>query len=94
MRKARVLVSLRRRVAAVRQGDYHGLWSELRDSAEAAGAHAWRFSASGDAALFLEFLEFGAGADPRSQPRVRELLARLESEAGVAAAEEWRELPE
>lgn len=79
-------------MAPERQPGYHAAWADLHHAAVAQGAHAWRFSALDDPDLFLEFLEFRAGSDPRADPEVRALLILLDTHWGSAAAEEWREV--
>jgi hypothetical protein len=86
----RHLISLRRRIGADQHAAYDAAWHHLRDAAVARGAHAWRFRSAADATEFLEFLEFRAGADPRSHTPVRDALAALDRLA-PASPEEWRE---
>ena len=92
MSGARRLVSTRRRVGAAQRDGYHTLWGELHGRATALGAHAWRFAAAAEPELFLEFLEFRAGSDPRADAAVDALLRRMDAEAGTSQAEEWDEV--
>jgi hypothetical protein len=87
----RRLLSVRRQVPVDRSQSYQSLWTALAAAATAGGAHAWRFVSSIDAESHLEFLEFGAGADPREAGEVRMLIDRLEAEAGASTVEEWIE---
>ena len=89
MKSERRLVSLRRRVPADRVPSYQALWAALAATVTPLQAHAWRFVSPQDPELHLEFLEFGATADPRAAGDVRDLLARMETEAGVSTTEEW-----
>jgi hypothetical protein len=74
-----------------RSQSYQSLWTALAAAATTGGAHAWRFVSSIDAETHLEFLEFGADADPREDGDVRMLIERLETEAGASTVEEWIE---
>lgn len=89
MTAERRLVSLRRRVPAERDPTYRTLWATLVAAVTPLEAHAWRFVSPEDPELHLEFLEFRASADPRAAGDVRDLLARMESEAGDSITEEW-----
>ena len=87
----RRLVSLKREVAAAAAELYDEIWAGIVAAATATGAHAWRFSAASDPTLRLEFLEFKAGADPRSATEAGALLGRLDREIAPAIVEEWLE---
>lgn len=89
MRGPRRLISLRREVAAAEDAEYAALWQALAAEVEARGAHAWRFTAADRPELRLEFLEFAAGADPRSAPAVADALRDLDQRIGAAAVEVW-----
>ena len=85
----RSLVSQRRVVTPEQRRGYDDGWEELTRAVEALGAHAWRFVSANNPALFMEFLEFRADADPRGDSAVRESLRRLDREAAPAEVEEW-----
>lgn len=89
MKAERRLVSLRRRVPSDRDASYRTLWASLAARVTPLEAHAWRFVSPQDPELHLEFLEFKASADPRAARDVRDLLARMETEAGGSITEEW-----
>lgn len=84
----RVLVSIRRSVDEPHRQRYEEAWHALADAARAVGAHAWRFRSEREPNLFVEFLEFGAGADPRDDPTVEQALEGLDT-IGKGASEVW-----
>lgn len=84
----RGLVSIRRRVEEDQGVSYEEAWRRLAETVGARGAHAWRFRSEQDPALFVEFLEFGAGADPRDDPSVARALEALEM-IGRGDSEGW-----
>ncbi len=92
----RRLVSVRRRVPRERWSEYDAAWARLHRAATARGAHAWRFVSGERENLYIEFLEFAAGSDPRSDPEAAAALADLQKSFGdappSAAVEEWREV--
>lgn len=95
----RHLVSTRRQVPAERRAEYNAAWERLHRSATAQGAHAWRFISAKRDDLFLEFLEFAAGADPRDRSETMAALDHLGTSFGTPPppadpAEEWREVSE
>ena len=93
MTTTRVLISMRRRPGAEDSARYEEAWGELRAAAQAWKAHAWRFRAADDDGLFMEFLEFRAADDPRSDQRVADALSRLERIA-IGTVEEWMDAEE
>ena len=84
----RKLVSIRRRLEPDQGARYEEAWRRLAAAVTARGAHAWRFRSGQDAALFVEFLEFGTGADPREDAVVLEALESLEI-IGSGVSEDW-----
>jgi hypothetical protein len=91
VKEPRRLVSTRRSVPAARRAAYDALWTRVQAAASARDAHAWRFASAEREDLFLEFLEFAAGSDPRASPALSAPLARLEAEF-AGGSEEWTEL--
>lgn len=85
----RRLISTRRRVPAERQGDYLAVWRRVEQAVDPLDAHAWIFRAASDPSLFIEFLEFRGGVDPREVDAVADALGRLDRIGGYADAEEW-----
>ena len=79
---SRTLISIERRVENEQSSHYETAWAKFRESAVARGAKAWRFRSAGDESLYLEFLEFKAGADPRGAPEIQGCTATLD---GIAA---------
>jgi hypothetical protein len=88
---ARRLLCTRRTVDPARRTAYDAAWSDLQAAVRARGAHAWRFVAEPRPDLFLEFLEFAAGSDPRATPAIAAALDALDREFGTGATDEWRE---
>lgn len=84
----RCLVSIIRELPASRLPTYEGAWSTLEAAVTATGAHAWRFRSDTRPDRFIEFLEFGAGQDPRDLPDITAHLAALERVA-PGLTEEW-----
>jgi nitroreductase len=89
--KSRRLVSTRRKLTHVQADDYDAAWSALHAAATRHGAHAWRFASAAYPSLYLEFLEFAAGADPRSEPDVSRATNALDALA-PGQSDEWDEL--
>jgi len=85
---SRGLMSIVREVPEGRRTEYDRRWYTLRDASVASGAHAWRFVAESNPGRFIEFLEFGAGADPTEEPAAREALGALDA-AFPGDAERW-----
>jgi hypothetical protein len=86
---ARHLLSIRRVVREELQELCDQAWARLAEAAAANGANAWRFRSVTDANLQLEFLEYKAARDPRSDPAIDAALQTLERLAPAAAVEEW-----
>ena len=84
----RKLVSVRRRIDSADSARYEELWTQLVAAVRERGAHAWRFRSELDDAFFIEFLEFGAGADPRQSPAVSGALEALDG-MGAGMLEGW-----
>ena len=89
---ARHLVSQTRPVPISARAGYDALWERLREAATAAGAHAWRFQSTVHPDRYLEFLEFAAERDPRTDATVVAPLLALDRDLGPAGTEEWVEL--
>ena len=89
---ARHLVSQTRSVPISARAVYDALWERVRESATALGAHAWRFQSTIHPDRYLEFLEFAAERDPRTDASVAAPLLALDRDLGPAEAEEWVEL--
>jgi hypothetical protein len=95
--KTRTLISTRRLVPPPRREEYDAAWERAQSAAVARGAHAWRFASSTRSDLFLEFLEFAAGEDPRADPGLATALAQLGREfpsppPAADPTEEWTEV--
>lgn len=88
----RRLIETRRVLSGGRRRQYDRAWADLRDAVAEAGAHAWRFRSAADPQLHIEYLEFGAGNDPRSVPGIDERLRDLEDIA-PGIMEEWIDAP-
>jgi hypothetical protein len=84
----RRLVSVRRTVPDAETDRYLAAWERLAGLVQATGGHAWGFRSVRDEALRIEFLEFRAGADPRTEAAVREAAEALE-EISRGLSEEW-----
>ena len=96
--RERRLLSIRRAVPAARRAEYEAAWARLHAAATGRGAHAWRFRSARVPGLYLEFLEFGAGADLRADPDAQAALRALdaafaEPHPAPEAQEEWIEIP-
>jgi hypothetical protein len=91
---ARRLVCIRRTVAPPRRADYDAGWAGLQAAVQARGAHAWRFRSDPRPDLYLEFLEFAPGADPRDEPGVAAALRALDAAFGPGSVDEWRNADE
>lgn len=92
----RILISTHRTVTRSRREAYDRAWHLLRARATAIGVHAWRFSSTERAGVFIEFLEFADGFDPRSDAGVKQAVDALESAFNVDASsvqgrEVWHE---
>jgi hypothetical protein len=88
MTVGRRLVVVRRKVRLEAASEYDARWSRFRDMARGAGAKAWRFRSISDPALYVEFLEFAEGSDPRGLAELASATAALDA-AGAGAEEEW-----
>lgn len=93
----RRLVSIRRRVPTAKLEEYLTLWLQMRLAAKARGAHAWNFVSADVPELYLEFLEFGAESDIRSDPEVLAVIKSLHEAFGEPypapqTLEEWVEI--
>jgi hypothetical protein len=84
----RRLVSTERRVPRTAEDRYDAAWTGVLAAASARSAHAWRFRSAGEEGLFVEFLEFRAGADPREDPPLRRALDELER-ISAGLTREW-----
>lgn len=93
----RRLVSIRRHVPTAQLETYLTLWIQLRVAAQASGAHAWNFVSADVPEVYLEFLEFGAESDIRSDPGVLGAIKALHEAFGEPypppqTLEEWVEI--
>jgi hypothetical protein len=88
MMASRTLLAVERRVPEATWSGYELGWRRFVVAATAAGAKAWRFRSAQNAELFMEFLEFDAGADPRREGEVSAAGVDLES-FGSSRSEEW-----
>lgn len=98
MAENRRLVSIRRLVPQDRIPEYVELWAALHLAATARGAHAWSFVSADHPDVFLEFLEFGAASDVRSDPATVAAIQALHEGFGdpypaPKTLEEWVALP-
>ena len=96
--KPRRLVSIRRHVPSDRIPEYAELWAALHHAASARGAHAWAFASADHRDTYLEFLEFGADSDVRSDVTVVAAIQALHEKFGEPyptprTLEEWVALP-
>jgi hypothetical protein len=94
----RRLVSIRRYVPPEKREAYAGAWLALRTAATAQGAHAWHFLSADVPDVYLEFLEFGAESDVRSDAATVEAIRALHEQFGQPypppnTIEEWVEIP-
>jgi hypothetical protein len=85
----RLLVSRRRSVPAPLAEAYAAAWDRLREAADAAGAHAWRFRPAGGGDDHLEFLECRAGSTALASAALRAALDDLDAVAPASEPEEW-----
>jgi hypothetical protein len=88
---ARLLLTRVRTVPPSSRAAYDSRWEELRRSATARGAHAWRFLSTILPDRYVEFLEFAHDADPRTDPDVAGAARRLDLGFPAEEAGEWRE---
>lgn len=89
----RKLISIRRRVPETESALYEAAWAALAAPVRDRGAHAWRFRGETDRLLFIEFLEFADGVDPRDDDAVRAALDELER-IGAGNSEGWLDAEE
>lgn len=94
----RRLVSIRRYVPTERIPEYAEAWAALHNAATARGAHAWAFASADHRDVYVEFLEFGAESDVRSDPGVVAAIQVLHEKFGEPypaprTLEEWVALP-
>lgn len=94
----RRLVSIRRLVPSDRIPEYAELWAALHHAAKLRGAHAWAFASADHRDTYMEFLEFGADSDVRSDEKVVAAIQALHEKFGDAypaprTLEEWVALP-
>ncbi len=90
----RILTSTRRSAPPARQREYDAAWLRIQQIAATLDTRAWRFQAVNEPGLFLEFLEFAAGSDPRLEPALRDALRAMDAVfPPVSAAELWAENP-
>jgi hypothetical protein len=94
----RRLVSIRRYVPADRIPEYAEAWARLHQAATALGAKAWAFASADHRDVYMEFLEFGADSELRSDARVVGAIQALHERFGEAypaprTLEEWVALP-
>src|ERR1043165_1906320 len=80
----RRLVSIRRFVPSDRIPEYAELWAALHHAATSRGAHAWAFASADHRDTYIEFLEFGADSDVRSDPGVVAAIQALHEKFGDA----------
>jgi hypothetical protein len=73
----RRLLSTRRLVPQDRRTEYERDWSRVVELAKEHGFHAWRFRAVSPEELYVEFLEFRRGADPRKRVQVAWALEEI-----------------
>ena len=94
----RRLVSIRRYVPTERIPEYAEAWAALHHAATALGAHAWAFASATHRDVYLEFLEFGAESDVRSDEKTVAAIQALHKKFGdpyppPVTLEEWVALP-
>lgn len=94
----RRLVSIRRYVPPDQREEYAALWLSLHAAATSRGAHAWVFLSADAPDVYLEFLEFGAESDVRSDPETLSAIRALHEKFGQPypppqTIEEWVEIP-
>ena len=86
------LVSTERRVGEADRKRYGRAWQTVRDAAKVVECRAWRFESARDPELFVEFLEFGEGPDPRESGELASALRALQ-EFGPGDSREWLDAP-
>jgi hypothetical protein len=96
--KPRRLVSIRRYVPSDRIPEYAEMWAALHHAATSRGAHAWAFASADHRDTYIEFLEFGADSDVRSDEGVVAAIQALHAKFGdpyptPRTLEEWVALP-
>jgi len=79
MEKDRRLVISYRSIASDRRRAYDDAWEAVRERAEQRKVNAWRFAHPGSPGLFVEFLEFEHGSDPRAAGALGEALEALDA---------------
>ncbi len=79
MQKDRRLVISYRSIALDRRHAYDAAWMAVRDRAEQLEVNAWRFAHPDSPGLFVEFLEFEHGSDPRSAGALGQALEALDA---------------
>lgn len=94
----RRLVSIRRYVPSDRIPEYAELWTALHRAATARGAHAWSFASADHRDTYIEFLEFGAESDVRTDETVVAAIQALHEKFGdpypaPLTLEQWVALP-
>ena len=94
----RRLVTIRRHVPQDRIPEYAEAWAVLHNAATARGAHAWAFASADHRDTYIEFLEFGADSDVRSDTVVVAAIQALHAKFGdpyptPKTLEEWVALP-
>ena len=94
----RRLVSVRRRVPMDRIEEYVVLWLKLHAAATSRGAHAWNFISADVPEVYLEFLEFDADSDVRSDEVTVTAIRELHEAFGdpyptPQTIEEWVAVP-
>lgn len=88
MKEQRRLISTRRRILPAQQGGYDNAWTGVVSAAAPTGVNAWRFHAYGDPLLYLEFLEFENGRDPRDESTFSEAIRSLD-QFSIGDSELW-----
>jgi hypothetical protein len=94
----RRLVSIRRYVPTERIPEYAEAWAVLHNAASARGAHAWAFASATHRDVYVEFLEFDADSDVRSDETTVAAIQVLHEKFGdpyppPVTLEEWVALP-
>jgi len=84
----RLLISLRRPISTSLESEYEATWRLLREAAEMAGVHAWRFRSVDRTAARLEFLECAVDRDPLAERSIADALRSLDS-LSPAESEVW-----
>lgn len=86
----RRLLSVRRRVAPDRRGEYDPLWGAAQRAVEDRGAHAWRFQSAADGDLFIEFIEYASDSDPLGDAAVARAFETLSQAFAAESRESWK----